>query len=577
GSLILASTPYNPAMESNDATIGQHSSPVVETMQQLIIAFVLAMTFRGFVAEGFVIPTGSMAPTLLGRHLQVTSASTGYEFAIGYEQGSNAVDNATLRRFVDPNLESVNTWKLNDTNNLIYPGSAVFGAMNNLTPRLGDRIFVLKTLYPFVEPSRFDVVVFKNPTDPVGDAQNYIKRLVGLPNETVWFADGDVFTKPTGEESFHVRRKPEHVQRAVWQPVHDSDAIVVDSAAFRTQYVRGGRPFPTSPWSSPSWTLDDCVYRCATDEPTTLTWDSERFPITDWNHYNLLQQRLYLLAAWPVSDIRVSAGIIREKAGLDTTYTLRARSHVFEFNITEKNATVRMYRADGDSDDQVASAEAAITLPEPGKPFNVEFWHVDQAMSIFINGERVVHLDYEWTAEQRMRFATGMLDERISLNEMYDRLARADAERRSLRPDPSDPILAPELSWTFAGTPISMQRVRVDRDLAYQFVGAISVARRDSSRGPTRMPAYGTHPDTLAELGPDQFMMAGDNSPGSSDSRLWGEPHPIVEAQIDDAPFLVHRKLLLGKAWVVYFPSPQPRAPGGAKTVPDFGSLRFIR
>jgi signal peptidase I len=564
-------------MESHDATIGQHSSPVVETMQQLIIAFVLAMTFRGFVAEGFVIPTGSMAPTLMGRHLRITSASTGYEFAIGYEQGSDSVDGTTLRRFVDPNLEYIDTWKLHDTNNLVYPGSAVFGATNNLTPRLGDRIFVLKTLYPFAEPDRFDVVVFKNPTDPVGDAQNYIKRLIGLPDETVWFADGDVFTKPKGGDSFDVRRKPEYVQRAVWQPVHDSDAIVVDTAAFRTQYVTGGRPFPTSPWSSPAWTLDDRVYRTATAEPTTLTWDSERFPITDWNHYNLLQSRLYLLATWPVSDVRVSAGIIRETSGLDTTFTLRARSHVFEFSINETSAAVRMFLADGDSADQVKSSESAITLPNPGKPFTVEFWHVDQALSIFIDGERVVHLEYEWSAEQRMRYATGLRDERISMDDIYDRLARADAERRSLRPEPSKPILSPELSWTFAGTPVSMQRVRVDRDLAYQFVGAISVARRDATRGPTRMAAYGTHPATLAELGPDHFMMAGDNSPGSSDSRLWGEPHPIVETQVDDAAFLVHRKLLLGKAWVVYFPSPQPRSPGGAKTVPDFGALRFIR
>src|SRR5688572_3741055 len=36
-----------------------HETNVVETLQSLIVAFVLAMTFRGFVTEGFVIPTGS--------------------------------------------------------------------------------------------------------------------------------------------------------------------------------------------------------------------------------------------------------------------------------------------------------------------------------------------------------------------------------------------------------------------------------------------------------------------------------------------------------------------------------------
>ena len=39
---------------------------IVETLQSLIVAFALAMAVRSFVTEGFFIPTGSMAPTLMG-------------------------------------------------------------------------------------------------------------------------------------------------------------------------------------------------------------------------------------------------------------------------------------------------------------------------------------------------------------------------------------------------------------------------------------------------------------------------------------------------------------------------------
>ena len=39
-----------------------------ETVESVIIAFVLAFLFRTFEAEAFVIPTGSMAPTLMGKH-----------------------------------------------------------------------------------------------------------------------------------------------------------------------------------------------------------------------------------------------------------------------------------------------------------------------------------------------------------------------------------------------------------------------------------------------------------------------------------------------------------------------------
>src|SRR5438067_1059753 len=39
-----------------------------ETIESIVVAFVLAFLFRTFEAEAFVIPTGSMAPTLYGQH-----------------------------------------------------------------------------------------------------------------------------------------------------------------------------------------------------------------------------------------------------------------------------------------------------------------------------------------------------------------------------------------------------------------------------------------------------------------------------------------------------------------------------
>src|SRR6476659_5463063 len=42
-----------------------------ETVESIAVAFILAFLFRTFVAEAFVIPTGSMATTLMGRHKDV--------------------------------------------------------------------------------------------------------------------------------------------------------------------------------------------------------------------------------------------------------------------------------------------------------------------------------------------------------------------------------------------------------------------------------------------------------------------------------------------------------------------------
>jgi hypothetical protein len=131
------------------------------------------------------------------------------------------------------------------------------------------------------------------------------------------------------------------------------------------------------------------------------------------------------------------------------------------------------------------------------------------------------------------------------------------------------------IHWQFEGSPFTLHRVRVDRDLHYRYDRIMP--RRDENPPAIRGEGFGTHPDRLATLGPDHFMMAGDNSAASLDSRLWASPHPIVATQIDDSAFVVNRKLLLGKAWVVYFPSPLPVTDGGRGFIPDFGRLRFIR
>ena len=70
----------------------------------------------------------------------------------------------------------------------------------------GDRILVLKYLYLFQEPQRWDVVVFKAPVaaarrqTATTTRENYIKRLVGLPGETIMILDGDVYVKAPGSE-----------------------------------------------------------------------------------------------------------------------------------------------------------------------------------------------------------------------------------------------------------------------------------------------------------------------------------------------------------------------------------------
>lgn len=56
-----------------------------------------------------------------------------------------------------------------------------------LAPR--DRVLVAKFWYSFAEPKRGQIIVFKYPLDPKRD---FVKRLVGLPGETVEIVKGVV-------------------------------------------------------------------------------------------------------------------------------------------------------------------------------------------------------------------------------------------------------------------------------------------------------------------------------------------------------------------------------------------------
>lgn len=63
---------------------------------------------------------------------------------------------------------------------------------NSMAPQLSDqeRIFINKFIYKFESIQRGDIVVFRYPRDP---GKSFIKRVVGLPGETVEIRRGVVY------------------------------------------------------------------------------------------------------------------------------------------------------------------------------------------------------------------------------------------------------------------------------------------------------------------------------------------------------------------------------------------------
>lgn len=63
------------------------------------------------------------------------------------------------------------------------------GSMEN-TIMTGDRVFGNRLSYTFSEPERFDIIIFRYPDD---ESQLFIKRIIGLPGETVEIHNGQIF------------------------------------------------------------------------------------------------------------------------------------------------------------------------------------------------------------------------------------------------------------------------------------------------------------------------------------------------------------------------------------------------
>lgn len=520
----MADDPSTPAPRAEP--VKQES--VKETVISVIISFAMAFVFRSYVVEPFRIPTGSMAPTLLGAHMRFHSPLTGYDWTVNPRDYS-AATRAPLK---------VQGWDRADRDPVSVqdPMSGLELQRENLPLRAGDRILVLKYLYLLREPERHEVVVFKNPENP---NVNLIKRLIGLPNEQVLIVDGDIFVREAGAEGpYRVTRKPERVQRAVWASLYSSDYAPIPGA------TQGWRP----PWTGAGWELEGREYRWDSAAETTLAWDASVRPINDFTPYNatLGSAHAAVARAFPVSDLRVRARVRPDSAGLTATMRIGARGVVFEATIGETAATLTA--TDAKTGETLLSERAEGAFLEAGAYTPIEFWHADQALWLWAGGERVLRAEYGWAPEERFRRATA---------------PGAGAF------EPADPEThaRPEVSMRFSGSPVTLSGVALDRDLHYR-------SWRQNGRY-----FRATHPTYPATLGPDQFFMLGDNSAASHDGRSWSRVDPWIGARFGYDRGVVPRELILGRAFMVYWPARfSVETPLGISApVPDVGRLRFIR
>jgi signal peptidase I len=158
----------------------RHRSPY-RVLLVLSVGFVCLFLFiRAVAIEPFGVPTGSMAPALIGNHREGPCPRCGFTVRMGYPvAGGTAAEH--FERAACPNCGYGR--KRDHAFSLAQAADLA-----------GDRVLVDKNVFNLRRPRRWEMAVFHCPDpDPKEFRKPYVKRVVGLPGETITIISGDAY------------------------------------------------------------------------------------------------------------------------------------------------------------------------------------------------------------------------------------------------------------------------------------------------------------------------------------------------------------------------------------------------
>ena len=61
-----------------------------QSVEFIVMLVLIILIFRTFAAEAYIVPTGSMAPTLLGNHREIRCINCAFRFTLGIDEGGKS-------------------------------------------------------------------------------------------------------------------------------------------------------------------------------------------------------------------------------------------------------------------------------------------------------------------------------------------------------------------------------------------------------------------------------------------------------------------------------------------------------
>src|ERR1700693_4268455 len=207
-----------------------------ENVEVILVAIVVAIGIRSYFLQPSKIPTGSMQPTLngiIGRPIAAPPPNFVRQVAEFILRGRNYINVVSQEDDQVLQIEQKKfffffTWSrivCQHQHFMVYCPPDQLRADFKVSPGVryqrneviargavdtGDQVFVDKFSYNFVKPHRGDVFVFRTkhipmiPEDPETGAPFYIKRLAGLPNDTLRIQPPLLYVKGENEPKEHI-------------------------------------------------------------------------------------------------------------------------------------------------------------------------------------------------------------------------------------------------------------------------------------------------------------------------------------------------------------------------------------
>jgi signal peptidase I len=545
-----------------------NAASIRETIESVAIAFVLAFLIRTFEAEAFVIPTGSMAPTLMGRHKDLQCPECGHAFQVSASEevekdgsakavlgpgGKLIRDPFLIDRCICPACGHEVTWSLGG---------------NDVPSYSGDRILVNKFAYEFDDPKSWDVVVFKFPE---GAQENYIKRLIGLPRETVRIHLGDIWKK-NERGDFVIQRKPPHKLLAMLQPVFDNDRM---DKLHELGFAERWRPQAPAP---AAWTTKDFReyhLKGGAAEEVWLRYEHRMPPIWDTN-------------APPDAAKTAPPQLVTDLTAYDTSSSLCERKSPQTDQVLKNKSYALHWVGDlavqCEAEVDGASGVLALELVRGGRHFQCRFDLATGRATFSIVGVNPKTFQPQCDTPVRgpgtyqIRFANCDRQLYLWVNEQCI-AAIPYGDQHADRPDRAD--LQPA-GIAASGADVTVRHLKIFRDIYYlaarpsmsvmfdyksglpamlyegKTTGFFSEPKNWDALDPANMEAFDK------EIPEDKYFVLGDNSAKSADSRAWG---------------FIPAKLMIGKAFFIYWPHTWNRIPYlniPCPYFPNFGRMSLI-